>query len=389
MISAAVTLPRCQVIGGFAGHEIVDPGEGGSDAGGSGGAGGDGQGGGGGVAAECMLRREPARPEDARPGGEESFTLAAQSVELGEDLDLPYPLGLDIDGACTCSATETCACAAAPTCARPTIVDEDKWQRCDDEEGIDANSKRVFSILKAFDPLLSSELISAGLAAGAGSILFDVRSYNGLADDDQVIVGVYVSGAFSAAECNSGGPAWDGNDAWPIDRKSVFVELPACGLTPAPRVFDPVAHVVDHQLVVQLDELTFGVQLGPASLRLTLNDAVAIVPLQRDDADGLWRTEGAILSGRWSLDDVFRALGEFDQVGPADICNPDSLGSTQSAVCAFADTATHARPDAPCDAISFGVEFSATEAKIGNTIEFPVSQPCQALLDLDCETAAP
>lgn len=379
MVSAAALVLRCQLIGGFAGNEIVDPGAG-AQAGATNATGGDGGSGGG----ECPLQRAPAKVDTPSGGDEITFTLAARSVDLGEASN--KLLGLDLDEACTCG-DEACACASVPTCARPPVVASDAvWQRCDDEAGVDANSKQLFKILQGFDTVLSSDLVSAGINGGAGTVLLDVRQYNGLADDDQVLVGAYTSGAFQTAACNDGPPAWEGEDAWPIDRGSSLIELAACGETPSPAVFDAFAYVTDHQLVAHLRQVTLAIEVAGLVLQLTLRDATVVVPLERRDSDGRWHTTGATLAGHWPLGDVFRALGEINGLTPADLCEAD-LTSIQSSVCAAADVAVDPHDEGqPCDAVSFALEFSAEEAKFGNTVDLPSSTACSELLALDCET---
>lgn len=385
MISPVLVTGGCQLIGGFAGHEVVEKGTGGqgggSGTGGGTGGGVEGQGGG----LDCSLAEAPDVPTGADSGDQVAFVLAASGVELGEDLDVP--LGLDIDKSCTCNGNEACPCAAVATCARPGVVSsDDAWKRCDAPGGVDRNSTQLFNIVNAFDPILNSQFISAGIELGGGSALFDVREYNGLVDDDKVFVGVYTTGPFLTAECNDAPPQWEGEDAWPIDKSSVFNELSTCGGVPFPTVYDPNAYVVGGELVARLDEVTLAIQFGTQVLRLTVHDVTAVVPLQQGP-DGRWFTTGATLAGRWDLADVFRGLGELNNVTPIELCDPMMLGSTQSNVCAFVDAATHDRPGDPCDAVSFALAFDAQEARIGNTVDLPPSNACPALLTLDCETA--
>lgn len=216
-------------------------------------------------------------------------------------------------------------------------------------------------------------------------MLLDVRQYNGLADDDNVLVGVYTTGNFRSAECNDGPPSWDGNDAWPIDVESALGSVPACNGTPSPSVFDAFAYVADNQLVAHFDEVTLAIEFDPNTLRLTLRDAVVVAPLQQD-ADGRWSTEGGILAGTWPVDGVFRSLGSLDAVTPLDLCGSE-LRSIQSTVCGAADLATHSRTADPCDAVSLAIAFKAEEATFGNTVTLPPTTSCPELLALDCETA--
>jgi len=384
MTSAAVLMCGCQFIGGFAGNEIVDVGPGGEGGGGASLTGGGGTGGQGGMADECALDQVPEEPDDATVGDEVTFILAARTIELGEDLD--ETLGLDIDDACTCSDDVDCPCASVATCSRPPLVDsDDKWQRCDSPGGVDSNSRQLFNIITSFDPLLSSQFISLGMAAGGGTTLLEVREYNGLADDGKVFVGVYATGTFQSADCNTGPPQWDGEDAWPISNDSVFAALPTCGEKPFPTVYDTKAYVVDHNLVARLDEVTVAVQFGANALKLTVSDAIVVAPLQQD-AEGRWSTTRGTVAGRWKLADVFRGLGELDKVTPIDLCDPATLGSTQSNVCAFVDTIVGSGSDGECNAVSFALEFEAEEARAGNSVDLPSSDPCPALLNLDCET---
>lgn len=366
---AAVSLLQCQVIGGFASYDVVTP-----DAGGAGGVGGEGG------SVSCPLELPPEAPVDASPDESVAFTLAVRKVELGESLT--RSLGFDLDEACTCGP-EACECAAVATCDRPGIVDPDDWARCDGEGGIDGNSALLYDTFQNFEPLLSSSVVSAAINLGEGTVLIDVRGYNGELDDDRVLVGVYTTGRFIEAECNDGAPLWDGEDHWPIDEDTTLVSHAVCGMRPQPRFFDNKAYVVDGTLVARLSEVRFVLHLGLAALPLRIVDAIAMAPLVQDGA-GRWSTKGATLAGRWPVADIFQALGGLDDFTAAQLCD-GGLESIQKAVCDTVDVRADGGNEGPCDAVSFGTMFEAQEAKFGNAIEVPVGMTCAALADLDCE----
>lgn len=377
---AAVVLPQCQVIGGFARYEVGTLSEGG--AGGAGGAGGVGGEGGDAI---CILERPPEGPVDTAQG-DLDFTLAVRTVDLGEML--LEPLGLDVDGACTCGP-EDCPCAAAATCSKPGIVDAGKWLMCDDVRGIDGNSAQLYNTFSTFGVFLSSGPLSLAIQGGEGTLLIEVNGYNGEPDDERVFVGVYTTGRYADAVCSDGVPAWDGEDHWPVAKASTQSSINnTCGEDLIAGFFDDKAYVVDGKLVAELPEVRFRLQLGAAMLQLKLVDVKAVAPLHQDDL-GRWVVTDATLSGRWPVKEVFRALAALDALPNVQLCEGD-LTSTQGSVCEAADLRASGTPDeGPCDAVSFGATFSAYEAKLGNVIELPEEVACPALENLDCETAIP
>ncbi|MEZ4446969.1 MAG: hypothetical protein R3B72_48260 [Polyangiaceae bacterium] len=400
--ATAATLPValwcCQVIGGFDDYEVVTPGTTGVGAGGSsstGGTGGAEMGGGGsgGVVDLCALASVPEADPQAASGGDTEITVAVRSLRLGEKLDIEG--GFDLDDRCTCQDLAICDCAPpdcpcaqpSPACDRPSgLSPAADWVACDEPHGVDASSKRLFNRVSIFDDALTSPNLSLSIEAGLWSVLLHIEEYNGQPNDDQVVVSVHAAGPKTSDPCQPALPEWKGNDAWPIDRDSVVSPI-SCANEPAlPKFIDQFGYVVDGQVVAKLNRATIFIVVLGVNVPVRLRDVRLALPLRQDEL-GVWQVSDGIISGQWGIADVFEAIATFDKVGTA-FCNPTNLAFIQNIVCAYGDLRLEGpASDQPCDAISFFAEVDGVQARLGATIDLPLTPPvCPDLAALDCIT---
>ncbi len=153
----------------------------------------------------CPAAGWPSRPlpTTSDAGDLPPFVLAARDV----DLDPSHPIGLNLDGVCTCPGASSCA---LPAKAR-SMAD------CDNPQGVDLVMNRAFA---QFQNLVCVPLAQS-IAAGYSNILLRIAGYNGQADDDTLTVELYVS--IGTTPMDDAGtptpPAYDGKDVWiPWDR---------------------------------------------------------------------------------------------------------------------------------------------------------------------------
>lgn len=365
-LALALAGPSCAVEG----FELVDgsppvvPPQGG--AGGVGGSGGGASGGGGGGGAPgCGSKTYPEPPQGADAGGDLDFVVAIDSVDFGEgDVSDGPQVGYDLDGRCSCIEE-------GQSCVAP---DPDR-QSCDGPGGVDNAVADLFAPIAILDPNFGSPSFRQDIQDGVWSVLLRIQGYNGEANDAQVTVALYPSGGLDNDPCGDGSPpAWDGTDAWPIGISALETPMGGgggaggCGSTGVegyshdePRYVDPGAYVVDSVLVASLPALGLAFD-GGATVRLSGGFITGRIVAE----GGGYRIDDGVLAGRWALSDVFETLAIL---GSDDMprCTDDQTYQTlRGALCDKRDlTAQLAGPTAPCDAVSFGMAFTATPAQLG------------------------
>jgi hypothetical protein len=340
---------------------------------GAGASGGGGSGTGAGGSGSCGSLRWPDPPADTGPDGQSlDIVVAVRAIDFGEgDVSMGPLIGYDLDSRCTCLGD-------GPSCKQPMIMND--TVHCDGPGGRDNVVANLFHAAGMFDPSFGSAGYSQDANDGAWSVLVRIQGYNGEPDDDQVSLSLFTSGGLDKDPCFVDGtmPAWDGNDAWPVDASSL--EDPGaggggagggggCGSPPppgfsvdAPLYVDTAAYVSGSVVVASL----------PAS-GILLNDEGAFIKLtggfvtgRLAQEGGRWQLHEGILTGRWRMTDFFQALG-FMSAGGSPLCTDNPIYALfKQAVCDARDlTADVSGPTTPCDAISFAMGFEAEAAQLG------------------------
>jgi len=370
---------------GFELVEVTPPGTGGSTSTTSGMGGGDG---GAGGLDPCSSARFPGPPASSDGGGDSvSFVVAFRSIDFGEeavqmkDGSSRPGLGYDLDGRCTCVEPGESSCVAPAD------------DQCDGFGGIDNSISVLFETAAAFSENFRSSYHSANAENGDWSILVRVEGYNGLANDDQVRVSLFTSSGLNENPCYTGDdriPDWDGSDQWPVMTASLEPLMGAggggggpqiggsgtngtyiCGdedeetkgnfSVSQPKFFDELAYVNGGILVASLPEAGLVLDGDGGAIDLT---AGFLTGRLRQEA-GSWFVDDGTLAGRWASRDAFVAVSSLGSGGT--LCTDDTLYQTlKQAVCDAQDiTSQISGPTAPCNAVSFGMAFSAEPAQLG------------------------
>ncbi len=303
----------------------------------------------------CPHRSPPPLPTDAPPGASESFVVALRSVDLREGAGA-LPVGFDLDKTCSCQG-ETASCR-----------EPGKMPICDGAEGIDNAASKLFTLIQGAvggTDKFGSSFFSNEANQGIWSILMRVRGYNGQADDDKVEFDFYPT-AGGVDKPDGGAAAWDGQDSWPITTTAL-----ADGKTiDDPRFKNLQAYVANHVLVASLPQSSFTLGgSGVSTVTIRLTGGLVTAEIVKTDAGG-WALTSGVLAGRWTLPDIFLSLSTFRDNKGEPICKGNvayEFGKTT--ICGGADIlgGTGVPSDA-CDALSFGVAFTADPAQLG----FPV-----------------
>ncbi|MEM9877025.1 MAG: hypothetical protein AAF928_19155, partial [Myxococcota bacterium] len=282
-------------------------------------------------------------------------------------------IGYDLDGECGPDGPRSCT--------RPSFADR---PASDGPDGIDNNLARMFGAFSVLESSLTSEGLSAGIAAGEWTILLAVRGYDGTADDPQVSVAILPSPGFRFDPCNgeTDVPQWDGTDRWPVHATSLLDDGGDAGggdgaggdgagacvgeRDPAlnrPRFVDDNAYVANGTLVASLP--VAGITLSGGDVPVTITLSSGFITARVEAGERGWTLRDGLLVGRWPSNDVLDAMSNIATANGS-LCVGDSLYTElKRAVCGFVDIATNDVPTAVCDAISFAVAFDALPAELG------------------------
>jgi hypothetical protein len=311
----------------------------------------------------------PPPPAKATPGGAEEFVLAIHSINLGDK----GASGLDLDGVCSCHGD-------GPSCKEPV-------QHCDDMEGRDNAAATLFNTLTLAlqSSNFGSDFFSARVNDGAWTVLFRVRGYNGEPDDAQVEVNLYPSPGFAGPTPTI--PLWDGTDLWQVSATSVSnMDIDQ------PLYRDMGAYVAGGVLVASLPEAEVTLAGSETTISIHLTGAGILAKISKDAQFGGVRATDGLILGRWKLSDAFASVASYRDESSMPICTTNTFYPTiKTLICQSADIlAGQGTPASPCDAMSFGVGFTADPAKLGSVTQPPAPSPgCAAGTDPGADGCGP
>lgn len=341
----------------------------------------------------CFSARAPSqanRPAAGAAGGQElTLTFAIRSMRLGSrdregklDDKAWTTIGYDLDGLCTSSPT--CAAEGEPpmSCGvQGTQYPVDGAYCRDNTFGrLEYMVEKETEIGKLFR--LDEGFFNCSICQGAYNFLFRISSYNGQPDDNLVRVDIYPSPGLTAPRAvDCSGSEWKATDCWKREDIWTVQSSYVSSGEPGPdigesQMYDPSAFVRDGVIHVALPENTQlwfpGMDAAARAFPMVLQRGVVGVRLEKSDG-GTWSLQDGIIAGRMKWTD---AVDGFRKLG---LCEGDPLFE---GIKVFARTSAdllyngETLLDAPCDAISVGMAFTADEAQIGPLREVPELVPC-------------
>jgi hypothetical protein len=325
----------------------------------------------------CKNATQPSPPAVVDAGGDNVFTVALRKIFLIKGPN-GTPLGYDIDRYCTCFGDQ-------PSCIPPT----DASTICDDDAGRDQASVAIFQSFNLVGLDLSSTY-STFAEQGRWSLLYTVKDYNGLPDDDHVRVEWFVAGSYSDNNPDNPGmtpPKWDGTDHWPVTPSSYVNGDPNAGVT----FSDDFAYVTGGVLVATLKsgQVTLAGLKNRLDIRLKTSVVTARV-VQRPD--GKFTLREGMIAGRVTVSDMFYMMSSYRDDNGNPLCTGDfAFNAVRGLICNGTDIqADFAQPQLPCDALSFAIGFEADPAQIGQPIPIQPSGPgCPCATDPVHESCSP
>jgi hypothetical protein len=336
----------------------------------------------------CQHVSPPSRPDSGDDGDAGLvITAAFRTIDIGLDPDASTPFGYDLDNVCTCPGP--------PSCTQPANVPIS----CDDDAG--GNTGRDNTSIQLFRGIgaastAGTQQIDDALNAGQYGLLLTIQNYNGLANDPRVTVSYYVSNGLNRG--NDGGipapPTFMGTDKWTIDPTSLAQQPPNgttisdCSSLPAQctSVFTTdQAYVTNYTVVAHFTNLTvtFGDRSFLGGATMLLNDAILVGQLQQVQLVShlfSYNLVAGTIAGRWPTQALLSTLATIPDpnVDGGFLCGQSNFEYQliKTVVCDTADISSQAITDnsnAPCDAVSVGMTFTAGPAMLGGVLSVPAA----------------
>lgn len=327
---------------------------------------------------------------DLGDGGPDDAIDDQRWKEIGFDLDLGCNAASWPDDALTDPQRQACPALRERACQNPfqNIFDGDYCR--------DNAAGGLFGILSlspiAGDPFrLTGSDWNCAIHRGSMGILFKISGYNGEANDSAVRLDVYSSVGVSEPanwDCRRGesnddalDPAWSSQAGQPLTKQWMIptrdIRAGAAapeGDFPDSKWADATAFVRSGWLIAELPkgtELWFnGLNAQTPGLRLQLNNGLLAARLERDPESDQWRFSDATLGATTTPAAMTTALREIGYC--ENLCDSytTTIGYLNQTVDMLSSTSDPV-PDAACDALSFGMHFTAESISPGPVIEVP------------------
>ena len=309
-------------------------------------------------------KRPPSRP-DSGPGEDSlELTFAIDRFDVGIRPDgggLAAPNGFDLDETCTDEPSQSsCVTRASPGQFADYVKDK--------AGGVDNAAFVLLQLLGdslGKDAPFTPDQINGGLRRGRFGFLLDVKGYNGEANDQNV----RVSFRPSLGTTDAGAPRFDGNDEWALDTEFANTEDFLGG-----KFIDVTAYVRDSVLYTAFPELVLPIQRSANGnvLRIVLRDV--LVSARIDKVGSKLALSQGVVAGKWPVEDAFAGIRKVaygsDEVST--LCSqPEYDTQFRQRACGALDIRQGLGRDAaaPCDALSVGFGFAASQTKAAVKVE--------------------
>lgn len=330
----------------------------------------------------CFTAGVPSPDDRPAPKGDGDvgpILLAVSSMRLGArneegefDPNAWQDIGFDLDGVCT--ASETCTSDDPPPSCKAgasQLPRDGRYCRDNTFGKLAYSAELVPQVSKVYG--LSDDAFNCALCVGAYTFLIRITGYNGEPDDDQVRVDLYPSPGLEKPlpwDCSQ--PTWTTQPCFTPDMpwtvlKDALVEERGGPDLPASKIFDDQAFVREGYLATRLPEDTLfwfpGYKGLVVAYPLRIQEGAVVAKLAKG-ADNVWTLSDGVIAGRARAHDVIQG---FRLMGFCETTDKDNYELMSTFVNDNLDVLASGEsdPEAPCDAMSFGIGFTAGQARAG------------------------
>jgi hypothetical protein len=311
--------------------------------------------------------RPPSPGAMVAPDGEGSVVFAISKLYMGDTDRDGTPdaangwkqYGFDIDGKIS-TATSTDLCKPVDDAA-PTNVYPDGYGGIDNAFG-----KNTLPMLLGVDSLYSSEQ-NDQILEGKSTMLLDLENLGGGTVYDPLVSRIYTGGDLGSP------PLFDGSDAWPVDPSSL---TDPADITSA-KVTITNSYVIGDTWVGQVSGgFPLTLRLTGLPIQMVIQNAVIAMQLDASHTSATGGTISGVIATDAFVSAVKEAAGLFDP----SLCSGSTIDSILEQVAQASDILQDGTqdPTKPCDGISIGLGFDASQVLLGPIAPptVPPTSPC-------------
>lgn len=331
----------------------------------------------------CFSAGVPTPEDRPAPGSQNDLgpiMMAIESMRLGSldekqniDANAWKAIGFDLDGVCTSS--DTCERDPVQSCKPSAAALPRDGNYCRDNTfgRLEHTAALIPEISKKYG--LSDDGFNCALCVGHYNFLIKLSGYNGEPNDDRVRIDLYPSPGLEQPlpwDCSQ--PDWrtrpcfgsTPDRAFTVEEDSLATPQPGPDL-PDSKLFDDAAYVRDGYVVMHLPARTLfwfpGTRGIVVAYPLRIDSGVVSARVGRGP-DGLWRLSDGIVAGRARGDDLVRG---FRLIGFCETNDAQNYQLLTTFVNNNLDILSDGLvdPARACDAMSFGIVFTAIQARAG------------------------
>jgi hypothetical protein len=306
----------------------------------------------------CVLRGFPALDAGVLPNSPSLPEMVFALRDISFKADGGAPAGFDLDEQCACGR----ACKRSsedPDCGRP--------------DGVDNQGLALDGISALTGVTLGARLSQERISVGRGGLVVAIRDYSGEPNDSEVRVLMFPSDGISDGDAGNAIPKFNASDRWVVGANASRSDA---GVLSARD--QGVGYVKDGVLNVRFSsvDLRFSADLSFALQEAVLQGSFDL------RTTGAPMLTSAMFAGRWKKNDAVANVLRFSTDGGVLCRNVGIAFLVGGQVCGAADVPAQigTSPEAPCDAISFGVSMQFARATFGAFIvPTPKPDPCEGL----------
>lgn len=318
-----------------------------------------------------------------------SMRFGGEELDGGASTTAWKNIGFDLDGKCTQSDT----CPGDPTnpsqsCKPTGIAVPYDGDYCRDNTfgRLEVTASSIPELGGKYG--LNDDAFNCALCVGDYNFVIKISSYNGTDEDDNVRVDLYPSPGLDTPlpwNCQTGEwknhPCITPDQALNVDETTVTAQTPGPNLADAVTLFDNAAYVHEGYIVITLPpgaEFAFpGKRPGVATAFPVVFSQGLVTGRITHAQDGTWAITDGIISGRSAVADMLKGLRLIGLCGgDGGDPNYDLINNFLNAnLDLLANGAND--PAQTCDALSFGVAFTAAQQTAGKLVHVDPLVECQ------------